>query len=210
MICPHLPTAGAQRADPKALPLGRCMLRRSTAWAAVPRGKEEPHTPHPTPPAAPERGARPPPAMPAATRGPAPGRRAWTRPRGAPGRFNSARPAARARPPPRPPARHLRGRRSPPSAAPGTPRPPSHPWGARQRSGCTGVRWGPPCRSRGFRASPPAPGCRKEARAGAGPRSRLEETSWWAGQGAGPGPVARATPGGTWRSLLVRGKEGGN
>lgn len=48
MICPHLPTAGAQRADPKALPLGRCMLRRSTAWAALPRGKEEPHLPpHP-------------------------------------------------------------------------------------------------------------------------------------------------------------------
>lgn len=115
-----------------------------------------------------------------------------------PGHSPAVLPAAStARPTPQPPARHLRGRRSPPSAAPGTPPPRSRPWGARKSSGCTGVRPGPPCRSLDFQASPPTPGCRKEAREGAGPSSRLEETSWGRG-GAEPG-AGRGRGGGRWR-----------
>lgn len=64
-------------------------------------------------------------------------------------------------PPPPPPAPHLLGRRSPPSAAPWTPRPQSGSGRTTNRSGQTGIPTEPPCCSPVVRASPSRTGCRK-------------------------------------------------
>lgn len=114
-------------------------------------------------------------------------------------------PAARARSTPRPPVRHLRGRRSRLSAAPWIPGQLSSPGGTTNSSRQTGARRGPPCPSLDLRASPPRPGCRKEVRSGGGARAAIGRNLAVGGASAA---AITATPGGAWGPFLWWEKEG--
>lgn len=95
---------------------------------------------------------------------------------------------------------HLLGRRSPPSAAPWTPRPPRSAEVRTRSLGWTGDLRAPPCFLLGFRARPP-PRMQEEARAGGVARTAIGGNSGGAGRGEGR-PLAGAAPGGALRPFL--------
>lgn len=162
----------------------------------------------------PRPGARPQPPGPTPSPAATPGVPRWGRAwagsrRPVPGCSGSATPAARARPTPPPPARHLRGRRCPPSAAPWTPRPRSRPGKTRNSSRRAGILRGPPCCSPVFRAAPPGPDAGKRLGKGAGPGLQLEESRRGGARAERGWPAARAAPSGVSRPFLPWEKEGG-